>query len=255
MVIDAFTFFNELDMLDVRLHEHDSFVDKFIIVEALETFSGKPKQAVLRDNWSLIKPFEDKINYVVLDRLEPPFVPETIWKREYYQRDYLMRLVLEVARENDIAMISDCDEIVRASIFRERLEDFNQDLHTIEHDLFYYRPEVHMGKWNATVIGPVHKIVAAGGPQAVRDANNKYPLVREAGWHFSYFGDAEEVRLKLQSFAHACDPPIQDIASRSNDSIASDIEAGRDLLRRPEVVSDLWDRKDHRFPKYMGKWQ
>jgi beta-1,4-mannosyl-glycoprotein beta-1,4-N-acetylglucosaminyltransferase len=254
MVIDAFTFFNELNLLDVRLHEHDSFVDLFVIVEALETFSGRPKRAVLRDNWSVVQDFKHKIIYTVLDGLEPPFIPETIWKREYYQRDYLMRSILEVATANDIAMISDCDELIRASVAKESMPGFSQDLHTIEHDLFYYRPQVHMGKWKGMVVGPVHKIIAAGGPQAVRDANNKYPLIQDGGWHFSYFGDAEEVRLKLKSFAHACDPPIEDVAQRSYESIASDMAAGRDLLRRPEVVSDFWDIGDYRLPSYMGKW-
>ena len=43
MVYDCFLFFNELELLEVRLNEMASFVDKFVIVEASETFRGAPK--------------------------------------------------------------------------------------------------------------------------------------------------------------------------------------------------------------------
>ena len=35
-VIDAFMFFDELDLLEIRLHELDPLVDHFVIIEALE---------------------------------------------------------------------------------------------------------------------------------------------------------------------------------------------------------------------------
>jgi hypothetical protein len=42
-IIDCFTFFNELDMLEFRLTELDPYVDKFVIIESTKTFTGKPK--------------------------------------------------------------------------------------------------------------------------------------------------------------------------------------------------------------------
>ena len=42
-VYDGFIFYNELDLLRVRLVEHAPFVDRFIIVEGDRTFAGKPK--------------------------------------------------------------------------------------------------------------------------------------------------------------------------------------------------------------------
>ena len=43
MVYDCFQFFNELDILKIRLNVLSPVVDKFVISEATETFSGLPK--------------------------------------------------------------------------------------------------------------------------------------------------------------------------------------------------------------------
>jgi len=43
-VYDCFTFFNELDLLEIRLNILDPYVDYFVIHESTETFSGKSKQ-------------------------------------------------------------------------------------------------------------------------------------------------------------------------------------------------------------------
>ena len=43
MVYDCFQFFNELDILKIRLNVMNDVVDKFVISEATETFSGLKK--------------------------------------------------------------------------------------------------------------------------------------------------------------------------------------------------------------------
>lgn len=40
-VYDVFTFFNELDLLELRLEMLNDYVDKFVIVECVETFFWK----------------------------------------------------------------------------------------------------------------------------------------------------------------------------------------------------------------------
>ena len=44
MVYDCIPFFNELDILKLRLNILNPLVDKFIIEEATVTFSGEPKE-------------------------------------------------------------------------------------------------------------------------------------------------------------------------------------------------------------------
>ena len=50
MIIDCFTFYNELDLLELRLEELDEHVDKFVIVEATTTHSGKDKDLYYAKN-------------------------------------------------------------------------------------------------------------------------------------------------------------------------------------------------------------
>ena len=41
-VYDAFLFFNELDLLEIRLKTLEDVVDQFVLVEGPETFRGNP---------------------------------------------------------------------------------------------------------------------------------------------------------------------------------------------------------------------
>ena len=49
-VYDVFYFFNELDLLEIRLNILDDFVDEFILIEAAFTFGGEPKGSYYLNN-------------------------------------------------------------------------------------------------------------------------------------------------------------------------------------------------------------
>ncbi len=57
MVYDCIPFFNELDILNLRLHILDPYVDKFIIEEATVNFSGENKELCFEKNKDLFAPF------------------------------------------------------------------------------------------------------------------------------------------------------------------------------------------------------
>ena len=48
MIYDCFPFFNELDILKMRMEIMDPIVDKFVIEEAAYTFSSEPKPLYFR---------------------------------------------------------------------------------------------------------------------------------------------------------------------------------------------------------------
>ena len=56
-IYDVITFFNELDLLELRLEMLDPYVDRFVIVECVETFSGKPKPLHLKENYDRYKKY------------------------------------------------------------------------------------------------------------------------------------------------------------------------------------------------------
>jgi beta-1,4-mannosyl-glycoprotein beta-1,4-N-acetylglucosaminyltransferase len=124
---DCFTFFDEFDLLEIRLAELSSVVDRFVLVEATTTFQGEPKPLHFAENKARFRDHLDKIEHVIVDMPEvPPRLSRKsrnksnldrarAWDREYYQRDQIAR-GLTGANPDDIVMVSDVDEIPRKSV-------------------------------------------------------------------------------------------------------------------------------------------
>lgn len=62
-VLDAVLMSSELDLLEIRMNELDSVVDRFFIVESNTTFTGLPKKTYFADNKDRFSKFEHKIVY------------------------------------------------------------------------------------------------------------------------------------------------------------------------------------------------
>ena len=110
-VYDCFLFYNELELLDMRLHEMYEHVDKFVLVEACETFRGKPKPFYYAENKHLFEKFADKIIHV---QITEPLQTDDPWIRERHQRAQAA-LGLKESQPDDIVFISDLDEIIRGT--------------------------------------------------------------------------------------------------------------------------------------------
>lgn len=64
--VDAFIFYNELDLLHFRFRELDSLVSYFILVESAFTFTGKTKPLFFNENKNDFLPYASKIIHVIL---------------------------------------------------------------------------------------------------------------------------------------------------------------------------------------------
>ncbi|MFH1563854.1 MAG: N-acetylglucosaminyltransferase, partial [Nitrospirota bacterium] len=103
MIIDCFMFFNELDLLEIRLHSLASYVDRFVLVESPITHSGNPKPLFFEENKDKFKDFNiTHLIYLPAER--------GIWGREIRQRAYLLNGIADADPE-DMILISDVDEI------------------------------------------------------------------------------------------------------------------------------------------------
>jgi len=118
-------FFNELDVLEVKLAEQAPWVDRFVFSEATTTYAGNPKPLYLTDALAAgrFAEWADKITVVVVDdapTIGQPFQtfgdPER-WRRENHQRACLARGLGDL-EPDDVVCLSDLDEIVRGSIIR-----------------------------------------------------------------------------------------------------------------------------------------
>lgn len=212
-IYDCIIFFNELDLLEVRLEESYNHVDHFVIVESNKTFQNGDKEFNLEKHWDRYKKYHDKMIYIKVEDMPNDDNP---WIREYFQRNAIARGIVD-ANDNDIIVVSDCDEILRASTFDRMRNDMQHSLWICRLPIFW----VKLNYWQSSPRGynvssmATTKSAFPGG-QTLRDwrqwAANSLPelyddgravIVHHAGWHFTYLGDTEQAKLKLESFAHA----------------------------------------------------
>ena len=107
MIVDTFMFNNEFDMLDVRLAVTEHYVDRWIILEGSQTWSGHKKPYHLSENLDRYQRYQDRMCVIRLD------IPKEYlnWQCENYSRASL-QLGIDPLDDQDIIMHSDLDEIL-----------------------------------------------------------------------------------------------------------------------------------------------
>jgi len=118
-IFDCFIFFNELDILDIRLNTLDQEVDYFVLVESTRTFTGQPKELVYQQNKERFARFHDKIIHVIDD--EMPAQVDSTYVREAHQRSAIGQ-GLGTAQPDDLIIVSDVDEIPKPELLRKARE-------------------------------------------------------------------------------------------------------------------------------------
>ena len=139
-VFDTFTFYNEFDMLEFRLMELDSVVDKFIISESTLTFSGNKKPLYFEENKHRFKKYLHKIHHVVVDDSPQGFTRDKTWEREYHQRNSIANSLNYLGlKEEDIIIHGDVDEIPDVNIIKKwKNEGVPCNAQILQMENFYY---------------------------------------------------------------------------------------------------------------------
>src|SRR5208282_2760368 len=173
--IDAFLFSGELDILEIRLHELDSVVDHFVIVESCEPHgAGGRRQPTYLANparWAeVIGKFGDKIHYEVLDKLEPVYTDsKSGWQRENFHRSALMQPIRQLARPEDVVIISDVDEIPRATVLKQVIAELNDRLVYLGLDMYRYNVNSFDSQtWAHSYVTTMKTLTELGGAQPPR---------------------------------------------------------------------------------------
>jgi hypothetical protein len=213
-IYDCFLFYNELELLEIRLNEMYDHVDKFVLVEACETFRGKPKPFYFAENKHLFEKFADKIIHV---QLKEPLKTEDPWVRERYQRSQAVR-GLKDGHPDDIVFISDLDEIIRGSRVAEiaglisaKKTEAAICLHTMYNG---YLNRFQTDGWRGSVCTTLKRMKKTSPAQIRRIRNqgwrkmskakiSKIEVIPDAGWHFTSMGGVDRTVLKIESFSHA----------------------------------------------------
>ena len=157
-IIDCFTFYNELELLEYRLEILSPTVDYFILVEATRTHAGNQKELFFQRNSTKFNKFSDKIIHIIVDDFPYAFnpSPEEVWKNEIFQRNCIQRgidLLKEVLLPDDYIIVSDVDEIPDPNTINNLKNNSIEDIAKLEQDLYYYNLcSKLVDKWYASKI-------------------------------------------------------------------------------------------------------
>jgi len=241
-LIDSFLFFNEFDLLKTRLEYYGSSVDHFVIAECDVDFSGKKKGYLLNKDSIQTLPFSEKIllcqaqlDFNSLQWLYKKFRYKNdrkkfLWKIQDFQRNLLMK-ELKKFSENDVIIFGDLDEFPNHEAISNFLRGGDLEIIVCDQIMFYYNLSIIIDNedWNGSLIFK-RKLLNEFKLHYLRSQRNNFPIIKNAGWHFSYFMRPEFIREKILS-----------IADVENLSKYKSIELN-EIINKINIAQDLYGR-------------
>ena len=285
-IYDCFIFFNELDLLELRLNILNDSVDYFVIVESAITFQGEDKEFLFEKNKDRFTKFEKKIIHFKVERYEfdfanlpyiktpqraddyvlnkiykfiddcPHFDKNTQfwWGNDFFQRECIWRgLALANPAPDDLILISDVDEIpnpVTINTYKNRLLP-DSLLCFRQHEFCYYLNYYHNSDWIGTCCFLYASFVDVSLNvirfSTKRDEGLSPDIIDNGGWHFTSIGSIETIKNKIQSWGH------KEFNTKNTLShVQYNVQHGYDIFRRPGFgrllcLSLSYDK----FPEYL----
>lgn len=230
-IYDCFTFFNELELLELRLESLYDVVDRFAIVEADKTHANEPKPFNFYENIRAYEKYLPKIEYV-MDTSVVAYKGVGDWSIENNQRNNIMKGLGDAAPD-DLIMISDADEFPDPAIVKTIRDSFTDKNKRVDLVAFYDTAPYTRGKLvpfhcgmrinDFLDLSPISfhlrsylyyfdwqsKLPCEGtslckfkhlkSPQELRATRKGLPRIVNGGWHFSYMGGVKRITEKMQA--------------------------------------------------------
>ncbi len=267
-IFDSFIFFNELELLELRLNILNDVVDYFVLTESPFTVSGNEKPLFYQENKDRFGKFNDKIIHNVTENsndfsdylVKKPFhtdysstdesgtryidLPIRFQRAVYNRECSAYGLVKAGAQDDDVVLTSDADEIINPYVI-EDLDWFDPAHNYVALcRAFYFKLNyLYQENWKGTRLCTFKHLKSTTVDRLRTDWRQAYQI-ENAGWHWSFLGDADNVRLKLASYEHT-----ENNISSNTDNMEQRIDEGMDPLGRSnrlEVVPI-----DDTFPEYV----
>ena len=159
-------------------------------MKSVLTFSGKDKSLIFEQNKSRYLKYSDKIIHVIVEK----FACDNPWDRETFQRNAIMRGLGKCdVKNNDIIILSDVDEIVRAHKIQEGasllLSGKKKKAYAYTQVLYkYFLNRVTPLEWHGSII-TTYQMMKKKTPQHFRNLRDQLPRISDGGWHFSSMGE------------------------------------------------------------------
>jgi len=231
-LIDSFLFFNELDLLELRLKYLDDVVDYFVITEARISFNGQKKALFYNNNKDRFKNFHHKIIHIIVENIPNNFEhfkkPDSRYtdyhrsyphkhngkklisldkqfQREVYLKDYQIIGLNKIANNNDIIILGDLDEIPNKKILKKIIQENSLKINEhytlcLKWYMYYFNVKIFKDWFGIRICRFSYlsdkSIDLLRYPLEERNKQNS-KIIDNGGWHFSFFGGEKVVREKL----------------------------------------------------------
>lgn len=266
-IIDCFPYFNEEELLELRINLFYDYVDKFIIVDADHTHSGLPKPFTCKETIRRLGLPKDKIEVIEVN------LPSIEQCRDNWYRERLQRNVASFLFQEDcVYHVSDCDEMIDPEKIKLYAEGCVQNKNTIiriplayligRADLRVYDKKQNPRTWSTPFLCMKHHVEK----HTLSDIRESYAMSKnnldfsdlylmdqngnpvESGWHFSWMGDTNRIKTKSVAYLHAYD---HDTFSNAVAPLyAKEYQEFLDSYEPKEGSTDPYGRDDHILKKY-----
>jgi beta-1,4-mannosyl-glycoprotein beta-1,4-N-acetylglucosaminyltransferase len=269
-IYDCFNFFNELDILEMRLNILYEYVDYFVIVESSVTHTGVPKEYFFEKNKERFFQFLDKIIYFKVEDTPhdfknlPPTYDNTVeliyefilkqtnrfnrdtqpdYGRDFFQKECVRRPLIN-CDDDDIILISDADEIPNPEILSKLSElDLDNNIYSLNQTMYYYFLNVFKeSTWYGTKLSK-YKNIKNLSFNEIRGDESLSSKTPNGGWHFSFMGGEEMVKNKMLSYS-AKDMTNNYVLSNISENIKNNIDP---FFRGKLITVEI----DSTYPKYL----
>lgn len=262
-IYDCFLYFQEFEILEIRLKYLYDYIDNFVIIEFNQSFSGKKKKFNLEDKLKDLSPYLDKIFYYKIDEYHTSFhqlityldnkrdnVSQIIkknllrhkhydrneinWVLDTYQRESIYYALSKFKIDNeDLIIISDIDEIPNFQIITDIKFIFLHKIITFKQKAFsYYLNLLSSENWYGSIISNWKDLNYQSLNVLRLDVRQNFKIVKpinfpHGGYHFTSIGSIEFIKNKITNMGH------QEL---NNKYILSKLEknilSGRDIFGR-----------------------
>lgn len=208
MTYDLFTFNGEYDLLEIRFNVLKDHVDKFIIVEGLETFSGLPKPLFwVERNLDRFEEWEDKVIFravtdysdqeILNQMANRPYVDQLPFQRAFYQKEVLRKVLAEQnPDDDDVVIYGDADEVINPEVL-DRLDDNVHKLRQLAYS--YHLNNRSQEDWRGTIMTKWRNLKDG----CLNDMRaNPINIMENGGWHWTNLGGLEAIKKKIESYDH-----------------------------------------------------
>ena len=268
-VFDSIIFFNELELLEMRLNILNDVVDHFVLTESPFTVSGNEKPLYYQENKDRFGKFNDKIVHHITEEIPNDFshmLEKTKFHAAYKENDPygtpMIKIPLRYQRaifnrnnsafgiekagpaDDDIIITSDADEIINPYVL-EDLSWFNPSNHyTAVGPAYYFKLNfLYQSDWKGSRLC-TWKYLQSTTIDDHRQNHERSHKIEDGGWHFSFLGNAENFKLKLASYEHT-ENNSESITANAEEKV----EKGLDPLGRGQTYYPV--PIDESYPEYI----